>query len=159
MSELNVRIITLPPMRVICFNGFGASPEEQAYTKTAEWLKANDMWQDGKERRFFGYNNPDPSPGSPKYGYDVWVTVDEDIEPGEDGRIIDFQGGLFAVAHVDAGPQGEGIYDAWQELAAWVENSKYTPEFCSRQCLEESTEPFKGSPDGFTLILYEPIRL
>ena len=27
--------------------------------------------------RLFGYNNPDPTPGSSNYGYDVWITVDE----------------------------------------------------------------------------------
>jgi hypothetical protein len=65
---------------------------------------------------------------------------------------------MFAVAHVHAGPEGQGDYEKWQELAAWVENSRYTPEFCSRQCLEESPNPFEGSPDGFVLRLYEPIR-
>ncbi|MFC2063758.1 GyrI-like domain-containing protein [Chloroflexota bacterium] len=158
MTELDVRIVTLPPMRVICFNGFGTMPEEQAYTKASDWLKENGMWEDVKNHKFFGYNNPDPSPGSPNYGYDVWITVDETVEPGGKGRIIDFPGGMYAVAHVDAGPQGQGIYDTWQELAAWVENSRYTPETCSRPCLEESPNPFEGSPEGFALELYEPIR-
>ena len=158
MSDLNVRIVTLPPMRVICFNGFGSSPEGQAFDKVRAWLTAKDMWEDGRERRFFGYNNPDPAPGSPNYGYDVWVTVDEMITAEEDARIIDYPGGLYAVTRVDAGPNGEGIFETWQALTAWVEHSKYTPEFCSRQCLEESPNPFHSPPTGFTLYLYEPIR-
>jgi DNA gyrase inhibitor GyrI len=158
MDKLDVEIVTLPPLRVICFNGFGPSPEGQAFDKAGAWLKANGMWEDGKERLFFGYNNPDPSPGSPNYGYDVWVTVDETIQAGADGRIIEFPGGLYAVTRVDAGPKGEGIYDTWQALAAWVEHSKYTPEFASRQWLEETPNPFHHSPPaGFTLNLYEPI--
>jgi len=158
MSKLDVQIVTLPPMRVMCFNGFGPSPEGQAFDKTRDWLKAKGLWEDGQPRRFFGYNNPDPAPGSPNYGYDVWVTVDETVTAEMGGRIIAFPGGLFAVTRVDAGPQGEGIYDKWQELAAWVENSKYTPEFHNRQCLEVSPQPFNASPSGFTLYLYEPIR-
>jgi DNA gyrase inhibitor GyrI len=158
MEELKVRIVTLPPLQVICFNGFGPSPEGQAYTKAENWLKAKGMWEDGKERRFFGYNNPDPSPGSPNYGYDVWVTVDKSVQAEGDARILSFAGGLFATTRVDAGPKGEGIYETWQKLAAWVEHSKYTPEFSSRQCLEESPNPFNSPPTGFTLILYEPIR-
>jgi DNA gyrase inhibitor GyrI len=158
MKELKVRIVTLPPMRVICFNGFGPSPEGQAYDKVRDWMKSKGIWDDGKERRFFGYNNPDPTPGSPNYGYDVWVTVDETVEAEAGARIINFPGGLFAVTRVDAGPNGEGIYDTWQALARWVEHSKYTPEFCSRQCLEESPNPFHSPPTGFTLNLYEPIR-
>jgi hypothetical protein len=31
-------------------------------------------------------------------------------------------------------------------------------EVHTRQWLEESPEPFKGSPTGFTLDLYEPVR-
>ena len=158
MSKLDVQIVTLPPMRVMCFNGFGTSPEPQAFDKVREWLKAGGMWEDGKPRRFFGYNNPNPSPGSPNYGYDVWVTVDESVKAAMDGRIIDFPGGLYAVARVDAGPQGAGIYDSWQELAAWVENSRYTMEVHTRQWLEESPHPFNAFPTGFTLYLYEPIR-
>ncbi len=158
MKDLKVRIVTLPPMRVICFNGFGPSPEGQAYDKVSAWLKSKGMWEDGKERRFFGYNNPDPSPGSPNYGYDVWVTVDETVQAEGDARIINFPGGLFAVTRVEAGPNGEGIYDTWQALAAWVEHSKYKAEYCSRPCLEESPNPFHSPPTGFTLNLYEPIR-
>jgi len=111
MSKLDVKIVTLPPMRVMCFNGFGPSPEGQAYTKTRDWLKAKGLREDGKERRFFGYDNPSPAPGSPNYGYDVWVTVDETVTAEMGGRIIDFPGGLYAVTRVDAGPKGEGIYD------------------------------------------------
>ena len=158
MSNLKVNIVTLPPMRVICFNGFGPSPEGLAFDKARAWLKTNGMWEDGKERRFFGYNNPDPSPGSPNYGYDVWVTVDEGVQASGDGRIIDFPGGMYAVTRVDAGPQGQGIYETWQALAAWVEHSKYKAEYCSRPCLEESPDPFKGDPNGFAIELYEPIR-
>ena len=145
-------------MRVMCFNGFGPSPEGQAFDKLRDWLKAKGLWEDGQPRRFFGYNNPDPAPGSPNYGYDVWVTVDKTATAEMGGRIIDFPGGLFAVTRVDAGPQGEGIYDTWQELAAWVEHSKYTMDFHSRQCLEESPNPFNSPPTGFTLYLHEPIR-
>jgi DNA gyrase inhibitor GyrI len=158
MNEIVVRIVTLPPMRFICFNGFGPSPEGQAYDKTKEWMQSKGMLEDGKQRRFFGYNNPDPSPGSPNYGYDVWVSVDGIVESAPGARIIEFPGGLYAVTRVEAGPQGEGIYDTWQALSAWVEHSKYTCEYHNRPCLEESLNPFHSPPTGFALDLFEPIR-
>ena len=157
MSDLKVHIVTLPPMRVICFNGFGRSPEGVAYTKASNWLKAHGMWEDRKSHRYFGFNNPNPSPGSPNYGYDVWVTVDETVQAEGDARIVEFPGGLYAMTRVDAGPNGEGIYETWQALAAWVDHSKYKAQYCRRECLEESIDPFLGSPSGFTLNLYEPI--
>jgi AraC family transcriptional regulator len=158
MSDLKVDVVNLAPMRVMCFNGFGKSPEDQAYTKASTWMKKNGLWEQRTKHRFFGFDNPTPSPGSPNYGYDVWVTVDESVQAGDGGRVIDFPGGLFAITQIHAGPNGEGIFDAWQSLASWVEHSQYTPEFSNRQCLEESPDPFQGSPDGFTIILYEPVR-
>ena len=112
----------------------------------------------GQERRFFGYNNPNPSPGSPNYGYDAWMTVDADVQAEGEARIIDFPGGLYAVTRVEAGPQGEGIFETWQALSAWVAKSKYRPEFENRLCLEESLTAIDHTiVDGFTLDLYEPI--
>lgn len=155
MEELDVRIVTLPPLRVICFNGFGSNPEIQALEKLAAWAKAHDLWE--KPHRLFGYNNPDPAPGSPNYGYDAWMTVDESVQAEGEGRIIDFPGGLYAVTRVHAGPQGEGIFETWQQLAAWVEHSKYHPEYRQRLCLEESLPMKPTIEGGFVLDLYEPI--
>lgn len=157
MNDLEVRIVTLPSMRFMCFNGFGESPEGVAWGKLITWAKKKGLFN--ASRRFFGYNNPDPAPGSPNYGYDAWMNVEEDVQAEEDGRIIEFPGGLYAVVHVEAGPQGEGIYDTWQKLAAWVEHSQYKPEFHTRQCLEEALSLFVPRADGsFALDLYEPIK-
>jgi hypothetical protein len=51
------------------------------------WAEAHNLL--GKPHRLFGYNNPDPSPGSPNYGYDVWLTVDESTQAeGEAASLI-----------------------------------------------------------------------
>ena len=63
MSE-EIRIVTLPRMRVACVNGFGESPEGQAFDKMLAWAKTHNLLD--KPYRPFGYNNPDPSTGSPK---------------------------------------------------------------------------------------------
>jgi len=158
MSNLKVRIEPLPPMRVICFNGFGPSPEGLAFDKARDWLKANGMWEDGKPRRFFGYNNPDPSPGSPNYGYDVWLTVDRSVKADGDARIIDFPGGMYAVLRVEVKLPSDDIGAGWQKLVKWRENSKYG---CgTHQWLEEHIGPLDmmGGDQPFTLDLHLPIR-
>ena len=157
MNDLKVRIVTLPPMRFVCFNGFGSSPEGMAWSKLIEWAKKKGLLN--PSRRFFGYNNPDPTPGSPNYGYDAWMDVEEGVQADEGGRVIEFPGGLYAVAHVEAGAQGENIYDTWQKLAGWVENSRYKMDVHSRQWLEEALSMHAPRADGsFALDLYEPIR-
>ena len=86
MSELEVRIVQLEPMRVASAYGFGESPEDVAWTKLKTWMKETLI--NPEEHRFFGFNNPNPSPGSPKYGYEQWITVGPEVEPTDDLRIL-----------------------------------------------------------------------
>ena len=123
MSDLDVRIVNLPPMRVACINGFGEGPEGMAFEKMKAWAEAHQLL--GRPRRIFGYNNPDPSPGSPNYGYDVWLTVDEPVEAEGEARIVEFPGGLYAVTRIEVKSPGDEIPTAWQKLVRWMEASKY----------------------------------
>jgi hypothetical protein len=82
MSELNVRIVKLEPMRVASVQGFGAGPEHQAWAKLQAWAERKGYIADLKSHRFFGSNNPEPSSGSPNYGYEQWMTVTLEVEPG-----------------------------------------------------------------------------
>ena len=49
MSEIEVRIIKLEPMRVACTYGFGEQPELQAWSKMLAWAKS--ALQDHSGRR------------------------------------------------------------------------------------------------------------
>ena len=156
MSNLEVRIVKLPPMRVACVNGFGESPEGMAFDKMKAWAEAHDLI--GKPYRLFGYNNPDPSPGSPNYGYDVWLTVDESVQADGEARIIDFPGGLYAVTRIDVKNPWEDIPGTWQKLVKWMEASKY--RHGQHQWLEEHIGPLEemgGGDQPFTLDLHLPI--
>ena len=42
---------------------------------------------DVEKARFFGFNNPNPSPGSPNYGYEQWLTVGPEVQ-AEGGIVI-----------------------------------------------------------------------
>jgi DNA gyrase inhibitor GyrI len=155
MEELEVRILTLPPMRVACINGFGESPEAQAFDKLKKWAIHHQLL--GKPYRLFGYNNPDPSPGSPNYGYDVWFTVVESVPSDEDVRIIEFPGGLYAVTRCEVNNPWEDIPGTWQKLVKWMQASKYHQG--QHQWLEEHIGPLDtmGGDTPFTLDLYLPI--
>ncbi len=158
MDKLEVRIVRLEPMRVICFNGFGPSPEGLAWSKLTAWAKAKGLWEEDTPHRFFGYNNPNPSPASPNYGYDAWMTVDETVQAEGEARIIQVEGGLYAVTRCEAGPQGQDIFETWQKLVAWVEKSPYRNANMRRQWLEEHLSILSPHPDGsFVLDLMEPV--
>ena len=155
MNDLEVRIVRLEPMRVMCFNGFGPSPEQQAWKKMIAWVKEKGLLEENKTPRFFGYNNPNPSPGSPNYGYDFWVTVDANLQPEGDARVIDFRGGLYAVTRC----QGvDNITPTWKKLVAWMEQSPY--QHAHHQWLEEHIYPVAMAPQNLgelVMDLYLPV--
>ena len=155
MDKLDVRIVTLPPMRVACINAFSESPEEDAFGKMVAWAKSHGQF--GKPHRIFGYDNPTQSPGSPNRGYDVWLTVDKSVEADGEARIIEFPGGLYAVTRVDVKNPWEDIPSTWQKLVKWMEAGKY--HHGRHQWLEEHIGPLEdmGGDKPFTLDLHLPI--
>jgi DNA gyrase inhibitor GyrI len=155
MEQLDVRILTLPPMRVACINAFGESPEGQAFDKMKAWAKAHDLL--GKPYRLFGYNNPDPTPGSPNYGYDVWLTVEVSIMGDGEAHIVEFPGGLYAVTRCEVKSPWEDIPGTWQKLVRWMQGSQYHQG--RHQWLEEQLGSLEeaGADQPFTLDLYLPI--
>ncbi len=155
MSEIEVRVVKLPPMRVVCVNGFGEGPEGMAFDKMRQWAKAHSRLNGA--HRIFGYNNPDPSPGSPNYGYDVWLTVDESVQADGEARVIEFPGGLYAVTRIEVKEPWNDIPGTWQKLVKWMEASKY--HHGRHQWLEEHIGPLDETVSDlpFTLDLYLPI--
>ena len=129
-----VRIVRLEPMRVACAHGFGTSPETQAIEKMVAFAQANGI--DATAGRWFGFNNPGPSPGSPNYGYDQWLTVGPDVQGDGDVVIKDIEGGLYAVLRCES---LDTIGEDWKRLAVWREDSPYRPGH--HQWLEELLVP------------------
>lgn len=152
MSGLDVKVVKLEAMRVICFNGFGEGPEGVALDKLFAWARAH-----GKNGRVFGYNNPNPAAGSPNYGYDAWMVVDESVQAEGDARMIDFPGGLYAVARCVVTKPWDDIPGTWKKLVHWREGSRYRE--ASHQWLEEHITPEgEAGEENFTLDLFLPIK-
>lgn len=155
MSEnIDVKIVRLAALRVACVNGYGDSPEWIAFGKMRKYVQEKGLDRDGQAHRFFGFNNPSPSAGSPNYGYDVWVSVDGSLQNEGEVRVFDFPGGLYAVLRTK--PQGgEEIPQDWQKLVAWVERSKY--RMARHQWLEEHIGDLGLEFPDLTLDLMLPI--
>jgi DNA gyrase inhibitor GyrI len=152
MSEVEVRIVRLEPMRVACVSGFGTSPEEEAWGKLLAWAKPRGLLDDRKAHRIFGFDNPSPSPGSPNYGYDFWIVVGPDVEAEGEATIVEFSGGLYAVTRC----KGIGnIGQVWKQLVTWCEDSQY--KRAHHQWLEEPLSGLDTPPDELLLDLYLPI--
>jgi len=148
MGELEVRIVRLEPLHVASALGYGESPEELAWKKILAWAKSEGLLEDLTAVRFFGFNNPDPSPASPNYGYEQWITVGPEVEAQGEIEIKDFSGGLYAVTRCQGIPS---ISATWKKLVAWLEDSPY--ERAHHQWLEECLPPLEDN----VFDLYAPI--
>jgi DNA gyrase inhibitor GyrI len=154
MSELDVRIVKLEPIRVASFHAFSATPEHDAIRKLIAWAQPRGMLDGTACQRIFGFNNPDPSPGSPNYGYEFWITVGSDVQPEGEVKIKEFSGGLYAVTRCEVKDPYKDIPETWQRLVAWCEDSKY--RMAHHQWLEEHIGP-ADQPADLVLDLYLPI--
>lgn len=152
MSDLEVRIVQMEPMRVASAHGFGTSPEEQAWNKILAFAEAKGI--DHKDARFFGFNNPNPSPGSPNYGYEQWMTVNSQVQGEGEVTIKEIPARLYAVARCE----GLGnIGEVWKQLVLWFEDSPYKKPPHYDQCLENLLTPPDLPFDEHVFDLYLPI--
>ena len=150
MNDLHVRIVDLEPMQCAGASGFGPEPEGLAWEALLKWAEPIGLL--GKPHRFFGYNNPDPSPGSPNYGYDQWITIDASVQVEEPIKIKELAGGRYAVTRCEG---VQNIHSTWQKFVVWREASRYRMGL--HQWLEELITPPDGPWDKAQFDLYLPI--
>ena len=152
MSELEVRIVQMEPMRVASAHGYGTEPELQAWNKILAFAESRGL--DLASVRFFGFNNPNPSPGSPNYGYEQWMTVGPEVEGEGEVSIKEVPARRYAVARC------EGLHvigERWRQLVLWFEDSPYRKPPHWDQCLEELLTSPHAPYDEYVFDLYLPI--
>ncbi len=155
MADLRVRIVQLPALRVASVRGFGPSPEQSARDKLSAWARKAGALDDAQEHRVFGFNNPNPTSVSPDYGYELWITVGPQVEPGPGVSIKLFLGGRYAVTRCQG---AQNIEATWEELRIGVEKSVYT--YSPHQWLEEHLAALAVplTPEALMLDLFFPIQ-
>lgn len=152
-QDLPVRQVDLPAMTVASAHGFGKEPEyEAAVLLTAFAAKIGvKLGTEGHEG--YGFNNPNPSPGSDNYGYELWMRVapgTQAIPPIEIKEVP-------ARSYVVTACHGlSNIGETWKQLAAWYENSPYAQlPPCGLPCWLESLQtPDESDPEKWILDLY-----
>ncbi len=152
MSKIEVRIVQLEPMRMISAYGFGKEPENIAAKKIFDFVQKHNLDKGGIFPDTYGFNNPNPSKGSPNYGYEIWLPMDEKVQPEGDLRIVDFQGGLYAVTRFK---DLKYIGEVWGQLVQWQQASKY--HHGNHQWLEHLLEGSGGPIEDYVFDLYLPI--
>lgn len=118
----NVRIIHLPPFTVAASHYIGENPEENAGKQLEKFLKDSNLYKIKPDARVFGFNHPNPIQEKSVYGYELWVTIPDDMDVPSPLIKRQFKGGLYA-AHTIVFPN----FHEWEWLYNWVaiDNQKY----------------------------------
>ncbi len=162
MATFEARIVKLSPIRVASVHAYGESPERDAWEKMEAWAGPLGLLDDTEKHPVFGFNNPNPSPGSNKYGYEFWMAVDPEIEAGPGVEMKQFEGGTYAVASCNLLEEinseffkTEGFLESWQKLIDWAEEKNLKQG--DHQALEKPHDP-RAPESELILDLYLPIE-
>ncbi len=128
----------------------------------AEWLNKHGLNVNEQNLRIFGYNNSSPSsPEEEEYGYEVCVTIADNIVVNDENvkeKVL--KGGLYAVTNVKRGQDGdigEEIVKAWNRFNKWLSDSKYV--YGGHQWLEEHLGFDDNANHTGGIDLYMPIAV
>lgn len=130
MNELNqateslnklkdIRIVYLPPMTVAASQYTGTDSETHAGEQLNDFIRKSGLLKIKPDARHIGFNNPMPPRGTefgtPSVGYEMWVSIPEEMEVPAPLVKKHFYGGLYAAhaIHMDE-------FDHWGLLADWV---------------------------------------
>jgi len=151
LTELEVKIVELEPMRVASFRAVSESPENDAFQKLYAWTQSKGLLDDLKKHPVYGFDNPSPSPGKKKYGYEFWIKVDDEYEDHE-VEIKDVPGAKYAVTTCY---NLKDVGETWKRLDEWALLNGY--EMGEAQCLEKAHDP-AASIEEVVLDLYLSIK-
>jgi AraC family transcriptional regulator len=155
MTDLDVRIERLKPMRVAWVRAVSRSPEQEAWQVLSRWAQAVGLLGDPAVHPVLGFNNPAPVAGVPEYGYELWIAVDPDAQPPDGIGLKEFPGGLYAVTSCRLAG-GTGAPRCWKALLRWVHTSPYAWRRTTHE-LERVRNPL-APPDETVLDLYLPLE-
>ncbi|MGF7146272.1 DNA-binding transcriptional MerR regulator [Anaerotaenia torta] len=119
LSDRDVRIVYLPPAAVAAYQYVGDDPEMHVGQVLGRFVRESDLIHVKPDVRHYGFNAPNPVDETNYHGYEMWVTVPEDMPIPEPLIRKQFEGGLYAAYMIPF-----GAFEEWGRLAEWVQNSK-----------------------------------
>ena len=140
LTDRDVRIVYLPPSWVASSHYIGDEPEHHAHAVMYRFIKNNGLLEKKPDLRHYGFNHPNPGILENGHGYEVWVTIPDDMDVPEPLVKKYFDGGLYAAHMIQM-----GAFEEWGWLWDWAHNhEKYTANLiddggqCMNGLLEEA---------------------
>lgn len=147
----DVRLVLLPPCTVMSCHVISNNPEEEVENLSSQFVQENNLYTLKPDSRMFGFNHPCAKPGESLHGYEVWITIPDELDVPAPLTKKHIKGGLYA-AHTITFPN----FQEWELLIDWANNNeKYEPNFSEEGdenmngCLEEHLNWVYSSQDNF----------
>lgn len=119
LTDRDVRIIYLPPATVAAHSHVGDDPEMHAGRVLDAFVRDSGLIGIKPDLRHYGFNAPNPVDETGYHGYEMWVTIPDDMPVPEPIVKKRFEGGLYAAHMIPF-----GAFEEWDWLAAWVSRSE-----------------------------------
>ena len=119
LSARDVRIVYLPPAWVASYRTEGFNPETDVNAVIDAFVRENDLIRRKPDLRHYGFNAPNPHDASNYHGYEMWVTIPEEMNVPAPLEKKVFSGGLYAAYMIPF-----GAFEMWDALNRWVSESE-----------------------------------
>jgi len=118
LTDKDVRIVYLPPAAVASYQYEGDEPEARCWEIIRQFVLDHDLCRVKPDIRHYGFNAPNPTDESNAHGYEMWVTIPEEMEVTAPLTKKVFHGGLYAAHMIPL-----GAFEEWGWLYKWLEQS------------------------------------
>ncbi len=115
----DVRIVYLPPATIASAHHIGDEPEYNAGMMMEKFVRDTGLISIKPDMRHYGFNHPNPVDATGFHGYEMWVTIPDEMKVPAPLIKKRFAGGLYA-AHMI--PMGN--FNEWEWLMEWVNKSE-----------------------------------
>lgn len=162
----DVRIVYLPPATVAAAHVIDDEPEAKASELLDRFVRMAGLAERKPDLRHYGFNHPNPKDETGAHGYEMWVTIPDDMAVPAPLTKKRFAGGTYA-AHMI--PMGN--FQDWEKLIRWAdvqEEYRFAGDWNDQDhmcgLLEENlnylTHLMEGNsePEGMQLDLLLPLR-
>lgn len=119
LTDRDIRIVYLPPATVAAYQYIGDDPEMHVNQVMDKFVRDNDLVHVKPDLRHYGFNSPNPVDETQYHGYEMWVTVPDDMIIPEPLMRKHFAGGLYAAYMIPF-----GAFEEWGRFAEWLQNSQ-----------------------------------
>ncbi len=165
LTDRDVRIVYLPPATVAAYQYEGDEPEWHVNRVVDGFVRETRLPEIKPDVRHYGFNAPNPVDETNAHGYEMWVTVPDDMDVPAPLCKKSFPGGLYAARAIPF-----GAFEEWDRLFNWVTQSEkyaYRGNWDGKNmfgCLEEHINYVNHymlnnpEPEGMQLDLLIPVR-